>query len=226
MNARQILLALLLTGVSFAVIYVLMQQEGTVRLVEVTPGPRTPVDPPSDEHPLGFAGIDAQIKGEGNELRKLRNELARKHAEAVERWKQGAISLREVERLEQQLWVARHRVGEIDDVTLHKNLAELFGRERDRLAILHERGLAGIDSLQRAELYVMRERFLAGEDPRDKAGRDYETVRRAYLERRHEQSVTLVQGGMYTREQMKVDLLELAAEFPPVGTEPVNRANR
>ena len=43
------------------------------------------------------------------------------------------------ERLEQMLWVARQRVGEIDEATLHRKLAELFAREHDRLKILFER---------------------------------------------------------------------------------------
>ena len=216
MNGRQILLALLLTGVSFGAIYLVMAREGTVRLVDVSDGPRVPVDPDADEVAIGFAGLSDQVQGTGNELRRTRNELAERHTRAIELWRAGRVPLREVERLEQLLWVARHKVGEIDDVTLHRKLAELFQRERDRLRILYERGLAGIDSLERADLYVMRERFLAGEDPRDGEGRDYETVRRAYLERRHEQQASLVQGRMVTREQMKVELLELAAEFPPV----------
>ena len=216
MNARQILLALLLTGASFGVIYLALNTERSVPLIPVEESPRAPVDPDPATKALVLAGLAERIEGEGNELRKFRNALAREHADAIAQWKAGRVPLREVERLEQLLWVARHRIGEIDDVTLHRNLADLFARERDRLVILFERGLAGRDQLQRANLYVMRERFLAGEDPRDAKGRDYETVRREYLESVHERHTTLIDAGLGHRESMRLDLMKLAEEFPPI----------
>ena len=220
MNARQILLALLITGASFSVLYLTLNREGEVPLIEVAESPRVPVDPDPATKALVLAGLNERVQAKGNELRKFRNELARQHAEAIELWREGQVSLREVERIEQLLWVARQRVGEIDKKTLHTHLAELFSREYDRLQILYERGLAGLDQLAKARLYVMREQFHAGQDPRDPDGRDYETVRREYLERVHERNATLVEAGLSYREHKKLELLKLAEEFPPIVAQP------
>mgnify|MGYP001822089000 CR=1 FL=1 len=216
MNARQILTALLLTGVSYGVFSLRLTTERDVRLIDVEESPRAPVDPDARTKPLVLTGIADRVQGEGNELRKLRNDLARRHSQAIVDWRAGRETLREVERLEQMLWVARHKVGEIDEATMHAHLAELFGREHERLEILYERGLASRAQVERAAMYVARERFLAGEDVRDAKGRDYETMRREYLERVHEYNTALIENGLGHREQLELDLLKLSEDFPPV----------
>ncbi|MDF1700904.1 MAG: hypothetical protein P1V36_07070 [Planctomycetota bacterium] len=215
MNLRQILLALLLTGASFAVLWLVMGSERTVPLIEIEETPRVAVAPADDSKSLVLTGLAGRVQGSGNDLRKARNELARKHRHGISQWKAGRLTLREVERIEQLLWVARFKVGEIDEPTLHRQLAELFSREHRRLQILQDRGLAGPDEVERAALYVAREQHLAGERVTDAQGRTYEQMRRAYLERMHTHYTALIEGGLGHREQMKLDLLQLAEEFPP-----------
>lgn len=216
MNGKQILLALLLTGASFATIYVLLDAEGEVRLIEVEESPRLPVEADASTKKLVLAGLGDKLPASGNELRKARNDLARRHREAIEAWRRGKVPLREVERIEQMLWVARHKTGEIDEPTLHRKLAELFGREHERLQILYERGLASRKQLDIAALYVARERYLAGEDVRDEQGRDYETMRREFLEALHVKNTALIDSGLGHREQLELELINLSEEFPPV----------
>ena len=216
MKAGQTFLAMLLTAATFGALALVLSREGQVPLVPVAEGPRPPIAPDARTKPMVLSGLYDRVAGKGNELRRLRNDLAREHREAIQAWRAGEGTLREVERLEQLLWVARHRVGEIDERTMHARLAELFARERDRLVQLFERGMAGQDQVARANLYVARERHLAGEVVRDDDGRDYETMRREYLQDRHDQYKTLIEAGLGHPENMRVDLLKLAEEFPPV----------
>jgi hypothetical protein len=215
-TARQFLLAILLSGASFTVLWLLLGAERQVPLVAVEEGPRVPVAPDPQTTALVLTGLTDRIKGDGNELRKLRNDLAKRHKEAVELWRAGQLPLRQVERLEQVLWVARQRVGEITETEMHARLAELFERERQRLAILYERGIVGPLSLQLATLYVAREQHLAGLPVKDPMGRDYDTMRREYLEGVRVRHQLHISGGLGHHEQMKLDLLKLAEEFPPV----------
>jgi len=215
-TARQFLLGLILSGASFALLWLLLGTEREVPLVAVEEGPRVPVSGDSQTKPLLLIGLADRIQGEGNELRKLRNDLARRHKDAIRLWRAGQLPLRHVERLEQVLWIARHRVGEIEAVEMHRHLAELFERERVRLTILDKSGLAGPDQLERAALYVARERYHAGLPINDSLGRDYETMRREYLEGKRHTHETLIDDRLGHREQMKLDMLRLAEEFPPV----------
>ena len=215
MTGRQILASLLFLAVSVTIAWLVVTSEHRVPLIPVEEGPRPPVaaDPRTTAQVL--AGVGEALPYQGNDLRKRRNGLAQEHRAALEAWRLGRTSLREVESLEQSLWVARAQVGEVDAQELHLRLAELFERERQRLVQLQEQGLAGEDQLHRAALYVARERHLAGLPVEDAAGRDYETLRRDYLASFRARHETLVEAGLGHREQLHLDLQQLERDFPP-----------
>ncbi|MDA1194674.1 MAG: hypothetical protein O2894_05775 [Planctomycetota bacterium] len=217
MTASRILLALLLTTASFVAGWFVVGQERLVPLSEVEEGPRVPVAPDARTTPQILTGLSGHVKGAGNDLRTRRNELAARHKREVAEWRAGRRTLREVEATEQLLWIARCRVGEITEHEMHLRLAELFGREHERLVILHAQGLAGVDQVDRAALYVAREQHLAGQVVKDAMGRDYDGMRRAYLDQFRRTHEALIDAGLSHREQLKVDLDQLAADFPPVG---------
>ena len=228
-NPRHLLLAALSVIGIATLAYVMFGESPLVPLVPLEEGPRPPVAANDEtKHQLfcGLRGLKEAERAAGaditiakkttNARRHERNELAVKHREAIVLWRAGGISLREVESIEQELWVAREHIGEITAKQMHAKLAELFGRETKRLAILHENGHAGRDQLERARLYEAREQHLAGlplNDPKDST---YEQRRREYLvsvKRRHE---LLIEAGLGPKEYLGNLYADLKREFPPV----------
>ncbi len=217
MNARQILLALLLTGCSLAAIMYVLGREGSVPLIEVETGPRVPVVADSQTDAIVQSGLAERITAEGNAMRKMRNDIARQYRDALAAWRDGRMPLRDVEGIEQMLWVARYRTGEIEKQEMHAALAELFTREHKRVKALHERGAAGDTDLAVAAMFVARERFHAGLPIEDPMGRDYETLRREFLEGFRKTNERLIEMGIGHREALQIEFERLARDFPPVG---------
>ncbi len=214
MNVRQFLPAVLFVAAIVALVLLAWVGERPVPLVDVLDGPRPPVSADARTRPIVLRGLMGQFNSTGNELRRERNELAERHRQAVAAWKAGKESLREVENLEQLLWVARFKVGEIKAQELHERLAELFGREARRLELLAEVGMAGPNDVRLARLYTARERSLAGLPSEDPQGRDYETLRSAYLADFKRRSELLLENGLGTREQFDLDWKALQEDFP------------
>jgi hypothetical protein len=210
-KAPRILPALLLVAATGGLVWLAASGGPEVPLVPVAPGPRPPVVGDARTAPQVLAGVMDQVPERGAALRRRRNALALAHREAVAEWRAGRLPLRRVEELEELLWVARWKVGEVDAHALHRHLAELFEREHRRLKLLAARGLAGQDQVERAALYVARERHRAGLPPR---GKDYETLRRAYLDAFRQRHETLVDAGLGYRQQLRLDMEELTHEFP------------
>jgi hypothetical protein len=185
-----------------------------VPLVEVVPGPRPPIQADPRTRPIALRGLLKRFHAKGNVLREERNLFAERHKEAVAAWRAGTMSLREVENLEQLLWVARFRVGEIDAQALHTHLAELFDREAQRLALLAGQGMAGEDDVRLARLFTARERHAAGLPIGDPEGRDYATLRASYLADWKSRNEALLENGFGTREQFDMEWHSLHEDFP------------
>ncbi len=202
--------AALIAGV-FAIFYLAFSAERVVPLVPLTDPPRPPVkaDPKSTHTTLSGrrpTGID-----KSNESREARNALVKAHQEALAAWRAGTRTLREVESIEMDLLLARHRIREIDDAALHSALVTLYTRELERLTALHAKGLASQDHIELARLYLARERHLAGAEE----GQNYEVLRTKFLadtKARHERLIKLRVGK---REHLAVEYDALVEEFGP-----------
>ncbi len=214
MNLRQFLPPVLFVGATVALVLLAWPGERLDPLVEVTEGPRPPVSADDHTRPLVLRGMMDRFPGSGNVVRRARNELAERHREAVADWRAGKLSLREVESVEQLLWVARYRVGEIPAQELHTRLAELFEREARRLELLAERGMAGPHDVQLAHLYVARERHLAGLPSVDPKGRDYAALRKSYLAEFKRRTTLLLEQGLGSKEQNDLEWEALQKDFP------------
>lgn len=216
MNVRAFLPAVLFLGATVGLVYFGWIHEREVPLIDVVEGPRPPVVADATTRPIVLRGLEERFRTQGNALREERNAIAREHAEAVEDWRQGRRPLREVENLEQLLWVARKAVGEIDARTMHANLAELFAREAQRRELLQADGMASEDDVLRAWLYVARERVRAGQPEPDAQGRDYAAQRTAYLDGWRRRNELLLESGIGTREYLEIEWKALQEDFPPV----------
>ncbi len=213
-NVRQFLPPVLFVGGIVALVALGWRGEPTVDLVDFTEGPRTPVTADPTTRPIVLRGLMARLNFTGNALRKERNEIATRHAEAVELWRAGKLPLRSVEGLEQLLWVARFKVGEVSAETMHAELAVLFGREVRRLELLAAMNLAGTDDLELARLYTARERTLAGLKVEDADGRDYAALRKHYLDEFRRRNELLMERGIGSREHMELEWSALQEDFP------------
>ncbi|MDJ0523064.1 MAG: hypothetical protein QNJ90_13425 [Planctomycetota bacterium] len=214
MNLRQLAPAVLFVVAVVALVWLAWPGQKPIPLVEVLDGPRPPVSADGRTRPLVLRGLTELFPGGGNVLRRERNELAERHRKAVASWRAGKLSLREVEGLEQMLWVARHKVGELPEQEMHARLAELFGREARRLEILAEKGMAGEHDLALARLYTARERHLAGMQIEDAKGRDYATMREQFLTGTERRNRLLLESGMGSKEHMELEWEALQKDFP------------
>lgn len=214
MNLRQFLPPVLFVGAIVALVLLAWPGERLEPLVEVTKGPRPPVSADGRTRPLVLRGLLDRLPGHGNALRRARNELAERHREAVVAWKAGKLALREVEDLEQLLWVARFRTGEVPEQEMHARLAELFARETRRLELLAERGMAGPQDVDLARLYTARERHLAGLPLEDAQGRDYPAMREAYLTEYKRRTALLLENGLGSKEYYDLEWEALQKDFP------------
>jgi hypothetical protein len=214
-NRKQFLLAALVAACSGLGLYLFLTAEHDVPLVPVEDAPRAPVSPRGDSPHLTLSGLGQPPDLAGNELRRHRNRLAEEHRARLAAWRDGRATSREVEAVEMELWVARAAVGEISQKEMHAQLAALFERERERLVLLQAKSLAGPDEVARARLYVARERHRAGLPIEDPEGRDYETMRRAYLESVKKRHTSLIEQGAGNREHLAQEYEGLVDEFPP-----------
>jgi hypothetical protein len=203
-----------------AAVYLLFGLERTVQLIPWEEPPRPPVLADPSTTPITLEGLMDPRPQHGNALRRKRNELVREHAAALAEYMAGRRPLREVEAIEIDLHVVRFQVGEIDATEMHRRLAVLFDRERQRIESLHAVGAAGPDQVARARLYVARERHGAGLPVEGPHGEGYEALRRAYIESVRKRHETLVDVGLGHREDLALDLERLEDEFPPVPPEP------
>lgn len=215
MNRKQFLLAAAVALVSGIGLYLLLSMEYQVPLVPLDEAPRPPVRPRGDARHLTLNGLGRPPDLAGNEMRRRRNELAQEHRRRLALWRDGRLPLSEVEAVEMELWVARAAVGEIGEREMHVQLAALFEREYRRLVQLHERMLAGADEVARARLFVARERQRADLPIEDPEGRDYESLRRAYLADVKERHRRLIDQGVGNRENLAQEYELLEEEFPP-----------
>jgi len=218
---RRLLPSVLLLGAAAFAAWMFWGTERPIALIPVTIGPRPPVHADPATRPIGLRGLADRFRATGNALRRERNDVAQRHAAAVAAWRAGEMPLREVENLEQLLWVARYKTGEISAREMHTQLATLFGREAQRQARLAEKGLAGEEDATLARLYAARERHLARTPAAEDDDR-YETLRQKTLddfERRHR---TLVDSGMEKREGMELEWQALKKDFPPPAADEPN----
>jgi hypothetical protein len=213
-NVRPFLPAVLFAAAIAGLAWLAWPGERLVPLVEVVPGPRPPVQGDPRTRPIALRGLLERFHTKGNALREERNEIAERHKAAVAAWRAGTMALRDVENLEQLLWVARFKVGEIDAKELHTRLAELFDREAQRLALLADQGMAGEDDVRLARLFTARERRLAGLPIDDPQGRDYAALRAGYLADFKRRSELLLESGFGTREQFELEWASLQRDFP------------
>lgn len=215
MGGRPILALLVVAAVIAAAILVIASRgrlEPLVALPEPT-RPAVAVDPA--EPPLNLEGLQTRVTESGNEARVRRNEIVLTLRAALERQDLALAGQREVEDLELSLWVARGRTREIDEQAMHAGLAELVGREYERLAQMSAAGTAGPDSLAKALLYLERERRLAGLPPSPHAGdRDYPDLRQTYLRGVRERHEHLLRQGLKSDEVLRAEYEVLEREFP------------
>ena len=115
------------------------------------------------------------------------------------------MSLREVESIEQMLWVARMHTGEVTKQEMHENLARLFERELKRVEALAQRGFAGRDAVERTRMYLARELYLAGRAATDPRAAAYPEARIAYLESVKRLHETRVRTGIGHREHLAME---------------------
>lgn len=202
--------AVLLAGL-FAIFYLAFSQERVVPLDPLVEPPRPPVQADTRSAHVTLSGHLPQDTDKGNEARRLRNALGKKHAQALADWRAGLVPLRAAEAIEMDLHVARHRLGEITDAELHALLGLLFGREVERLEKLGAKGLASAEHVAQARLYVARERHKAGA-----ADTDYETRRLAFLAETKQRHDSLADLGHGSREQLALEYETLEEEFGPV----------
>ncbi len=216
---RRFLPAVLLLGGAALLAWYLWGTTRPIPLVPLVEGPRPPVHADPTTRPIVLRGLADRFLASGNALRRERNDIARRHGAAVAAWRAGSMPLREVEKLEQLLWVARFKNSEISAREMHAQLATLFAREVKRQALLASKGLAGQEDLALARLYAARERHLAQASPADDG---YEALRERTLaayERRHR---LLVETGLEKREVLDLDLEALRRDFPRPGEDEAN----
>jgi len=211
--------ALSIAGIA-GVLYLTLGGERLVPLSELADTPRPPVTADKQTTAQLLSGLHDPFPPTGkdnlvNAKRRARNALAERHGEAVALWRAGRLSIREVESIEQMLWVARAHTGEVAAAEMHEQLALLFEREQERVEILAERGFAGSDHVQRARLYVARELFLAGKAAVDPRAAAYPEMRVKYLAGRRRRYDSLVETGLAKRQHLDLEYEDLERNFPP-----------
>ena len=211
--------ALSIAGIA-GVLYLTLGGERLVPLSILADTPRPPVTADKQTKAQLLSGLHDPFPPTGknnlvNAKRRARNELAERHAEAVALWRAGRLSIREVESIEEMLWVARVHTGEVAAAEMHEQLALLFEREQERVEILAERGFAGGDHVQRVRLYVARELFLAGKAAVDPRAAAYPEMRVKYLADVKRRYDTLVGAGLAKRQHLDLEYEELERNFPP-----------
>lgn len=151
-----------------AAIIVIAFKPGQIKLVELPEPPRDAPVALSGAKEIAFADIDDELPYEGAELRKMRNRIVEAWTEALDGYAADpqANPLRDAERIELKLLVARKQVGELAGAKFHAARVLLLEREVARIALRMQLDPpeASAATLREAEVYLARERLLAGVD--------------------------------------------------------------
>jgi len=206
---RAILIVILALACAVAGYFLLQPTDVDLIAFETPPRDDVIADPEAGQ--IGLSVVDDPFNDFGNPLRRARNQLAKDLALAIKAHQDGKGSLRDAERIEMRLWVARRQLDEIDDAAYHAHVAILFDRERQRLEILSKREppLASSAAVERARLYTLREQHLAGATD---AG--YGEAREAFLASALERIEHLRSKGSGEYESLRDDYNDWVAEFP------------
>ena len=162
--------------------------------------PRPPVSEEKAGPYLAPKGVDPARPTGSTRRERLaaRNERARGHREAVERFEAGMISIRDVEAAEMALLDARQALGEIDAKQWHGARVILVERDAERVQALVDAGMAPTSDGAKAQMAVEKEKYLAGQS------QDYAAKREAFLE-----------AGVVSVASVEEELEALREQFPP-----------
>ena len=154
-------------------------------------------------------GPEAVPAGDRAALVRERNDLAREHRQAVERYQTGLATIQDVEQAEMRLFDARHRIGEIDGPAWHRARGVLLARDVERTHLMVEAGMVPPAELERARLSLELERMLTGDADTYAASRD------RFLAATKDRNATMVAAGVTSEKTVQEEYERLEAEFPP-----------
>lgn len=175
--------------------------------------PRPPIAEEKVAPLLAPMGVDPSRPTGSTRRERLaaRNERAREHRAAVERYEAGMIPIRDVEAAEMALFDARKALGEIDAKEWHRGRVVLLERDAARAQVHADAGVAPTSDAAKARMAVEKEKYLAGQP------QDYVAKREEFLTSAAGQLHNRVEAGVVSVTSAEEELKDLREQFPPAG---------